>query len=73
MSPVVRDLLARLGFSPPGNELDEAIRWALIELKLRREESAILKETLGCVLSSTAVLNHMDPEQIKECELATEA
>lgn len=35
--PTVGSLLRDLGYDPPGNNLDEALRWALIELKLRRE------------------------------------
>jgi hypothetical protein len=32
----VSGLLVALGFDSPGNNVDEALRWALIELWLRR-------------------------------------
>lgn len=33
----VRELFERLGVANPGNDIDEAVRWALIELLLRRQ------------------------------------
>jgi len=41
----VADLLARLGFAPPGADLDETLRWALIELILRRENPETPEES----------------------------
>lgn len=38
MTPTVRELFELLGFSAPGTDIDEAVKWALIELKLRREK-----------------------------------
>lgn len=38
--PTVSDLFESLGFGRPGTDIDTAVRWALVELHLRREAMA---------------------------------
>jgi hypothetical protein len=42
----VASLLATLGFGSPGANIDEALRWALVELYLQRNKNAELTEAL---------------------------
>ena len=54
-NPTVKDMLAELGFPTVAGDLDEAVRWALVELHIRRSHLTHWAPTMLSPLSYCGV------------------
>ena len=57
----VAKLLEELGYQTKAGDLDESLRWALIELKLRRARTAHIDPILDLIDEMPVLPNYLSP------------